>query len=143
LLDAPDEDFLARHVAKLREVTAAEDALLSRFQHGSAIPKLLDDLRGTDEKQFVDISTGLATRLHDSMEQSTKLGPGVPAIIVSGPAGKDPDVTSILKLDAKGTGLTCSRVEWQAGSRSRMQSGKWTTPSCRQRCSSRSTRTNG
>lgn len=42
---------------------------------------------------------------------------------------------------AQGTGLTCSRVEWQAGSRSRMQSGKWTTPSCRQRSSSRSSRT--
>jgi hypothetical protein len=100
VLDAPDEDFLARHVARLREVTAAEDALLSRFQHGSAIPKLLDDLRGADEKQFVDTSAGLATRLHDSMEQSTKPAPGVLAIIISGPDGKDPDVTSILKLDA-------------------------------------------
>jgi hypothetical protein len=100
VLDTPDEDFLARHVAKLREATVAEDALLSRFQHGSAIPKLLDDLRGAEEKQFVDISAGLATRLHDSMEQSTKPGPGVLAIVVSGPDDKDPDVTSILKLDA-------------------------------------------
>src|SRR4030095_17149451 len=73
VLDSPDEDFLARHVARLREVTAAEDALLSRFQHGSAIPKLLGDLRGADEKQFVDISSALATRLHDS--KSTKPAP--------------------------------------------------------------------
>ena len=44
------------------------------------------------------------------------------------------------RRSAQGTRLTCSRVEWQAGSRSRMQSGKWTTPSCRQRssCSSHS-----
>jgi hypothetical protein len=43
VLDSPDQDFLARHVAKLRDVTSAEDALLSRFQHGSAIPKLLGE----------------------------------------------------------------------------------------------------
>jgi hypothetical protein len=100
VLDAPDADFLARHVGKLRDAAAEEDAYLSKFQHGSGIPTLLSDLRGATDQDFVALSAGLAARLHASMEQSTRPGPGVLAIIVSGQDGPDPEYTSILKLDA-------------------------------------------
>jgi hypothetical protein len=99
-LDAPDADFLARHVSKLREAAAEEDALLSRFHQGSGIPALMKSLLTVSDQEFIEISGGFATRLHESMKQSTKPGPGVLTIIASGDDEKTPTVSSVLKLDA-------------------------------------------
>jgi hypothetical protein len=99
-LDAADADFLARHVTKLREAAAEEDALLSRFHQGSGVPALMQSLRTVSDQEFIEISGGLATRLHESMKQSTKPGPGVLAIIASGEGGNTPTISSVLKLDA-------------------------------------------
>jgi hypothetical protein len=100
VLDDPDADFLARHVTKLREAVAEEDALFTRFHQGAAIPGLMKKLLGASDEDFIDISGGLATRLHESMKQSTKPGPGVLAIIASGPDADKPTISSVLKLDA-------------------------------------------
>jgi hypothetical protein len=99
-LDAADADFLARHVTKLGEAAGEEGALLSRFHQGSGVPTLLKSLRTVLDQEFIEISGGLATRLHESMKQSTKPGPGVLAIIASGEEGDMPAVSSVLKLDA-------------------------------------------
>lgn len=99
-LDAADADFLTRHVAKLREAAAEEDALLSRFHQGSGIPALVRSLRTVSDQEFIKVSGTLATRLHQSMKQSTKPGPGVLAIIASAEDGNTPTISSVLKLDA-------------------------------------------
>jgi hypothetical protein len=99
-LDPDDVDFLSRHVDKLRDAAGAEDQLISRFQPGAGVPRLLGKLLTASEEEFVAISADLATRLQASMDQSTTPSPGVLAIIVSGTQGSAPAWVSVLKLDA-------------------------------------------
>lgn len=99
VLDEDDVDFLMRHVAKVRERAAAESSLLSRFHHGSGLPKLLQRLVGGSTDDFVAVSAGLAQRLQGSMDQATNPSTGVLAIVGSGEA-ETADMASVLKLDA-------------------------------------------
>jgi hypothetical protein len=99
-LDQDDVDFLSRHVDRLRDAAGTEDQLITRFQQGSGIPTLLGKLLTASEDEFVAISAELATRLQESMDQSTTPSPGVLAIIVAGPDGATPKWASVLKLDA-------------------------------------------
>ena len=98
-LDPDDVDFLSRHVKSLRDAAGVEDQLVTRFQPGSGIPALLAKLLVAGQKEFIEISAELATRLQESMDQSTTPSPGVLAIIVSG-QGAAPECASVLKLDA-------------------------------------------
>lgn len=98
-LEADDIDFLGRHVEELRKAAGAQDALLSRFQHGSGIDAVLKSLLDADDAKFVDVSADFARQLQESMDQTSKPSPGVLAVIVTGPDEK-PDVVSVLKLDA-------------------------------------------
>jgi hypothetical protein len=99
-LDRDDIDFLSRHVNMLRDAAGTEDQLVTRFQQGSGIPALLGKLLVAGEKEFIGVSAGLATRLQESMNQSTTPSPGVLAVIVSGRDGAAPDWASVPKLDA-------------------------------------------
>jgi hypothetical protein len=98
-LDPDDVDFLSRHVKSLRDAAGTEDQLVTRFQPGSGIPALLAKLLVAGQQEFIEISAELATRLQESMDQSTTPSPGVLAIIVSGQDGA-PECASVLKLDA-------------------------------------------
>jgi hypothetical protein len=98
-LDDDDVDFLVRHVAKLREESAAENSLLTRFHLGSGVPNLLQNLIGATPSDFVEASAGLAQRLQGSMDQATNPSVGVLAVISSG-EGSIADTVSVLKLDA-------------------------------------------
>ncbi len=59
-LDQDDVDFLGRHVAELRKAADAQDALLSKFQHGSGIPVLIKDLLAADDADFIKASVSFA-----------------------------------------------------------------------------------
>ncbi len=98
-LDPDDVDFLSRHVKSLRDAAGTEDQLVTRFQPGSGIPALLAKLLVAGQKEFIEISAELATRLQESMDQSTTPSAGVLAIIVSGQDGAA-ECASVLKLDA-------------------------------------------
>lgn len=98
-LGEDDIDFLRRHVQELRRAADIQNALLSQFQSGSGIPDLLRGLLTASDDQFVEISAGLAKRLHASMDQTTTPKPGVLAVIVTD-VGSGADAASVLKLDA-------------------------------------------
>lgn len=98
-MDEAEEDFLQRHLDRLREVVNGSDTR-ARFRAGSFLVAELPDLLADDEDLFLDVSETLVNRLAAAMEQTGNASACVVAVVSEGPdAG--PSSAALLKLDAE------------------------------------------
>lgn len=98
-MDADEEDFLKRHVKKLRSSVDANHAR-GRFRAGSNLEAELQRLLVSDDKEFLEIAEKHASALAVAMEGTGNAKACVLALLVEGPIG-GAQVASLLKLDAE------------------------------------------
>lgn len=98
-MDESEEDFLQRHLDRLREVVESSETR-ARFRAGSFLAAELPDLLVDDEELFLDVSETLVNRLSAAMEQTGNASACVVAVVSEGPAA-GPTSAALLKLDAE------------------------------------------
>lgn len=99
-LEDDEEQYLEEHVDVLRQRAAVPDALTARYQPGSDVSSLLEQLLTCTDNRFLQIAEIFASRLHAQMQTVTNPSPGILAVVTSQAADGAPDRSSVLKLDA-------------------------------------------
>jgi hypothetical protein len=98
-IDADEEDFLHRHVDRLRAVVQQQDGR-GRFRDHSFLAADLNHLLNAEDDDFLTIAGRMVSRLAAAMELTSNAKACVVAVLTEGPEAGAQTV-SLLKLDAE------------------------------------------
>lgn len=99
-LASDEEDFLQRHVNKLRDEATKAQSPRGRFRPGSSLLGELESALSANSATFDAVATGLVDSLAKAMRGVANALDCVVALVIDGPSS-GPEHVSLLKLDAE------------------------------------------